>query len=1512
MIKRLFIGVVLSGLFGGLCAQIDTEFWFAAPDITEGHGHTPILLCFASFNDPADVTLTQPANPSFQPITVHLNSFDFYSLDLTNFESILETTPENTVTNYGLKVVSSRKIAAYYQLCDPNSEIYTLKGRNALGTHFIVPMQNTMSLGSYYPEPRSSIEIVATQDNTTVTIIPGNAISGSTANPIVVTLNAGQTYSIRSVDIQASSHLGNTVIYSDKPIAVNSTDDSVYYPSGAADLAADQIVPVDYAGNLFAAIWAEPYYDYETVTIFPTQNNTQIFIDGNTTPVATINVGQQYVYHRSVNMSAAMTMISTDKPVLVWQLSGYLGEIGATQLPALECTGSKEVVYGRSNYSTDIIAYIVTETANISSFTIQCSNSSATLTAADFTQVPYNPAWSYCLKNFSSDVNNGSVMRVSNSLGKFHLGVLDYGGGTTTLGYFCAYNNGGRIVFTLDEGHCSHSEVALTYFADDADSIQFITPTGAVLFQDSLTINDFTLADTGMYYIRALSTIGCDSTAWISDSIRLYLLPCEEPPLPDNVMDPDCVFPPDSNAFDMQLLFQCPEVNSMSTPMVADMDGDGLPEIIACCYTYDAPWFSSGFHVVNGQTGALKYTIPTVQYHNHGQQVTIADVDQDGTAELFLLGRDRHLYCYNYNGGVRWTSTNTIDDNYLLSAADINNDGNAEIVCGKYIYNAQTGVLLLQGTMVETGMGYGDPHGYNLTFHPPYYMYALGDVDGDGTLELCAGNTIYKISINNISGATGNQWTILRQADYVAELVNYDGQTFLVDFDKDGDLDVCVIGIPHFSEESVGYNVLNPYVLNTYVWNGQNSDVIAYNTYQINNAYGGASIPYSGDLNGDNYPEIIFAVSDVGMLVYTYDPSSANHMSLLHCHVPFGETSGFTVFDFNQDGHNEIVYRGTQQLYIVDGVTLQGLCTPITAYSGTVTEYPVVADVNADGHAEIVVTQAYNDWSSGDANGWVSVYGSQIPGAWSSARRVWNQWAYNSVNINEDMTVPHYRFDISTIFPNGKQPFNSFLRQMPYIDTQGNLFNPVPDVAMNTSISSQMVGDSLVLTFSYCNLGDNMLNAPYPVTVFANTYGGDTLGTVIIGDNLSVDSCTQGEIHLAATDLCSHQNLNTLVVAVNCAGNGIAQNGGLQPECDTTNNTASVAIESLTISVLLTEQACDSYTWDGTTYNSSGSYTTSYTNEYGCASIVTLLLTIHPSLEIEDYLTLCENQLPYTYGDTVFAPGTPPSATFVLHRFTSAGCDSIVTLHLTVNPTGLTEYYDSVCQNTIYSGYGFSLSEDETATSGPHIFDRTLTNQFGCDSIIRLNLYVKPVITPEFYANPDRAMLSENPMIYFVNNTNIVQLGQANYYWVWDFGDGASDTTSEAENSHLYTNWDDYTVTLTLWADGCMDAASVSVFIEADLEFPNVITPNGDGINDVFVIKNLNPDRPNKLYISDRWGKAVWHKDNYQTYMKDGQIYNAESGFGMGNISDGVYYYTFYYEGAVRTIKFNGSITVIK
>ncbi len=719
----------------------------------------------------------------------------------------------------------------------------------------------------------------------------------------------------------------------------------------------------------------------------------------------------------------------------------------------------------------------------------------------------------------------------------------------------------------------------------------------------SYTWNGVTYYESGDYTQTFMAANGCDSVV----TLRLTISP--EVPLPDNVFDVDCAISPDSNAFTMTELFKCPNVNSMSTPMVADMDGDGLPEIIACCYSSGAPYYNTGFHVVNGQTGELKYTLNTVQYCNSGLMATIADVDHDGKSELFLLGRDQRLYCYNYNGGVRWSSANTVANNYLLSAADVNNDGVAEIVCGEYVYDAQTGVLLLHGSMVETGMGFGAPHGVHLPYyHIPYYMYALGDVDGDGTLELCAGNTIYKIVITNNTGTAGNSWSILRQADTPATIENKDGQTFLVDFDNDGDFDVCVIGITHSLTQSTSLHTLD-----VYVWDGQTSQLIAHSPLTIHNK-SGASIPFSGDLNGDGYPEIIFS-ADPGMMAYTYDSVSSS-MGLMHSYALFGETAGYTLFDFNQDGRNEIVYRGTTQLYIADGVTLENLCPPMTAYSGTITEYPIVADVNADGHAEIIVARAYNDWNSGGgANGWVSVYGSQIPGAWSSARKVWNQWAYSSVNINEDLTVPQYRFDVSTQFPNGEKPFNGFLRQMPYIDPQGNLFNPVADVVLSET-NAVVQGDSVVFSLTYCNIGDNPLFAPYPVTVYANTLGSEALCTVVMEENLPVDSCVQQVIIVTKNMLCGRQDLENLVLAVNGFGAGVAQYGGQQPECDTSNNLFSIPYTLQHIEPLhLTDTACGIYEWNGQTYTESGDYVAHYPQPDGCDSVEILHLTIYPKPE---------------------------------------------------------------------------------------------------------------------------------------------------------------------------------------------------------------------------------------------------------------------------------------------------------
>ena len=195
---------LLSLLFltiGSSYSQIDTVFWFAAPDITAGHAHTPITICVASFGNPATVVISQPANASFAPVIINLNAYSYYALDVTSMESTIETTSANTVLNTGFKIMATEKITVYYQIGGLDSEIYTLKGKNALGTDFIVPMQYLLDNGAgYIPTTYSSIEIVATEPNTVVTITPSQPLlGGAPANvPITITLNAGQTYAIKA------------------------------------------------------------------------------------------------------------------------------------------------------------------------------------------------------------------------------------------------------------------------------------------------------------------------------------------------------------------------------------------------------------------------------------------------------------------------------------------------------------------------------------------------------------------------------------------------------------------------------------------------------------------------------------------------------------------------------------------------------------------------------------------------------------------------------------------------------------------------------------------------------------------------------------------------------------------------------------------------------------------------------------------------------------------------------------------------------------------------------------------------------------------------------------------------------------------------------------------------------------------------------------------------------------------------------------------------------------------
>lgn len=217
-----------------------------------------------------------------------------------------------------------------------------------------------------------------------------------------------------------------------------------------------------------------------------------------------------------------------------------------------------------------------------------------------------------------------------------------------------------------------------------------------------------------------------------------------------------------------------------------------------------------------------------------------------------------------------------------------------------------------------------------------------------------------------------------------------------------------------------------------------------------------------------------------------------------------------------------------------------------------------------------------------------------------------------------------------------------------------------------------------------------------------------------------------------------------------------------------------------------------------------------------------------------------------------------------------------------------------------------------------------VTTPDGCrDSVAMYNaIVVNPQPIAEFEADPAISMLSENGgLVNFINyaDQSMVTGGQGSFYW--DFGDGTIDSVNFSE-PHIYTSWGDYNVTLHVESNsGCSSEITHLVVIESDLVFPNVITPNGDGINDVWAIENLNtnvdpedPDgyRNNRLQIFDRWGKKVYDAKNYDTYAKDGTIYPGNNYFDGSGLADGVYYYSFQYKGKAKTITFNGSITIVR
>lgn len=127
---------------------------------------------------------------------------------------------------------------------------------------------------------------------------------------------------------------------------------------------------------------------------------------------------------------------------------------------------------------------------------------------------------------------------------------------------------------------------------------------------------------------------------------------------------------------------------------------------------------------------------------------------------------------------------------------------------------------------------------------------------------------------------------------------------------------------------------------------------------------------------------------------------------------------------------------------------------------------------------------------------------------------------------------------------------------------------------------------------------------------------------------------------------------------------------------------------------------------------------------------------------------------------------------------------------------------------------------------------------------------------------------------------------------IWDFGNGKSlkqkSDSFDVAPSVVFTQAGTYNVTLYINRGQCLEQVSklIQVDIPSSLSVPNIFTPNGDGVNDLFFIKSANLSEINAS-IFDRWGHLV-----YQLKNEKGRIeWDGKNQFGK-ECAEGTYFYT--------------------
>ena len=303
-----------------------------------------------------------------------------------------------------------------------------------------------------------------------------------------------------------------------------------------------------------------------------------------------------------------------------------------------------------------------------------------------------------------------------------------------------------------------------------------------------------------------------------------------------------------------------------------------------------------------------------------------------------------------------------------------------------------------------------------------------------------------------------------------------------------------------------------------------------------------------------------------------------------------------------------------------------------------------------------------------------------------------------------------------------------------------------------------------------------------------------------------------------------------------------------------------------------------------------------------CANSITKTIEILPITNSTTDLSICQNQLPYVWNGLIFNGAGSQTATLTAVD----GCDSLATLNLSVVEDFNAQWIapSSICENTNSIDLNNLLLPESslgglwsgTNVSGQYFTPSglngsySITYQVGTGECAKSETHIVEVLAlgNASWTPPAKICGSIDPV-----NLNQFVTGDFGGTWEGNGVQGSMWFTQPLEGS-----WE---VSYTVGSENCQSTQAHTIeILSQEIKFHNAFSPNGDGINDFWTVKNIENHPDNQLIIINRWGNEVYRKEGYLNDW-DGS-----------SLNEGTYFYFMDVNVCDNKKKFSGYITLVR